>query len=79
MGGPGRLRPFMAPYDEYGIIERLSAEDQAMIEPQCDEALRNIGHAPLRDHLRDLCLTSYWAASDGGEYLGSEIPDALDC
>lgn len=76
MGGPDRLVPFidMASYDEYGILDRLSEEDRTMVEPVWEEALRQVGRAALRDHLRRLCLTPFWAASEGGHYVEAQCP-----
>jgi hypothetical protein len=44
-----------------------------------EEALRTIDHTPLRDHLRNLCLTQYWAGSHGGCYDGSQISNEFAC
>lgn len=63
MSGPDRLVPFIdtSPHDGH----RLTAADTVIVEPEWEEALRAVSRAPLRDHLRRLCLTSYWAASRG--------------
>lgn len=81
MGGPDRLAPFIDPAadDEYGIIDRLPAQDAVVVEPEWEQALRNIDHTPLRDHLRSLCLSRYWAASHGGCYDGSQISNEFAC
>jgi hypothetical protein len=76
MGGSDLLVRFipMASDDEYGILDRHSEEDRTTVEPVWEEAVHQIGHAPLRDHLRRLCLTPFWAASEGGHYVQAQCP-----
>ncbi len=61
-----------------GPDDLVAFDSEVEVDPELEEALRRVPGSRLRDHLRMLCLTEYWARSDGGYYLGPrECPHDL--
>ncbi|MDX6741433.1 hypothetical protein [Actinocorallia sp. A-T 12471] len=65
---PGALRS--ATWTAHGPGGLVTFDADVKVKPKFDKALRRISDPALRDHLRMLCLTEYWARSRGGYYLG---------
>jgi hypothetical protein len=58
-----------------GLVPR---EARAEVDPAWQPVLERIDEPALRAHLEMLCLTPYWARSDGAHFLGVACPADLD-
>jgi hypothetical protein len=57
-----------------GLVPR---PPRAEVDPAWQPVLERIDDPALRAHLEFLCLTPYWARSDGAHYLGAACPTDL--
>jgi hypothetical protein len=53
-----------------GTADLLEFEPEAVVVAEWERKLAGIPRPALRDHLRMLCLESYWAAAFGAHYSG---------